>query len=312
MTLVHEALVYDTDARFVDVLTPFVADGVAAGDEVCVVSRPTNVGLLRDALGADGEQVRYIDAAGWYSTPARTIAGYHRTITAAREAGAPGIRVVGEVEFGTTEAEHAGWTRYESILNAVFADDPAWIVCPYDARRLPAGVVDDARRTHSHEAVAPRSPRHNEAFVDPQAFVAPLPLAMQGAVVAEIDFALDVDLHAVRQTAGRAGIEAGLSDERAAELMVVASELATNALVHGRSPGRLRACCDERALTLEVSDTGEHRLEPLAGFRPPPWNTVGGVGLWISRQLADDLEIVPGSCGTTVRIRFDVPGPAGH
>ena len=305
----HEALVYDTDTRFVDVLAPFVADGVSAGDQVCVVSRPSNMDLLRDAIGPDGGQVSYIDATEWYSTPARTIAGYHRTIRAARAAGAARIRVVGEVEFGDTEAEHAAWTRYESILNAAFADDPAWIICPYDARRLPARVVEDARRTHSHDAVEPGAPGHNKAFVDPHMFVAPLPLVMRGAVVAEIEFALDCDLRQVRKVAGRAGTEAGLSAERAAELVIVVSELATNALVHGRSPARLRACRDDRALTLEVSDGGDNGLEPMAGFRPPVRNTVGGVGLWISRQLADHLEIVPEPNGTTVRIRFDVGDP---
>lgn len=40
------------------------------------------------------------------------------------------------------------WKRYESVLNVAFATSSAWIVCPYDARELPAEVVADAERTH--------------------------------------------------------------------------------------------------------------------------------------------------------------------
>ena len=57
-------------------------------------------------------------------------------------------RIIGKVRFGATTDRHASWTRYESALNAIFEHSPAWIVCPYDARVLPEGVIDQASRTH--------------------------------------------------------------------------------------------------------------------------------------------------------------------
>jgi hypothetical protein len=56
--------------------------------------------------------------------------------------------VIGEVQFGSTPEEWAEWTAYESILNRAVADQPAWIVCPHDARALPEAVVENASRTH--------------------------------------------------------------------------------------------------------------------------------------------------------------------
>jgi hypothetical protein len=58
------------------------------------------------------------------------------------------VRAVGEVQFGATPHEWDEWTAYEAILNRALADHPAWNVCPYDSRALPAPVVEQAARTH--------------------------------------------------------------------------------------------------------------------------------------------------------------------
>jgi hypothetical protein len=46
---------------------------------------------------------------------------------------------------------------------------------------------------------------------------------------------------------------------------------------------------DVTSLTCQVLDSGAGTLDPLAGFRyPDDW---GPMGLWIARQLVDDLFI---------------------
>lgn len=305
--LIHEAMVYDTDERFVDVLAPFVAGGLVAEEKVCVVSRPSNIDLLRDALGADAADIDFLDASDWYRTPARTIAGYHRTVDAARADGATRLRVVGEVEFGSSPAEHAAWTRYESILNSVFAAEPAWIICPYDARRLAKDVVESARRTHLYERTSARCSELCNSFVEPEVFVGPLPLDMGGGLLTDMD--LDSDVHRVRVALEHLGSETGLPADRISEVALVISELVTNVLRHGRLPARMRASRDAQCLTVEVTDSGRTRLDPMVGFRRPAGDGIGGAGLWIARQIADRLEIHTGHHGTTVRVRFDLPGP---
>jgi anti-sigma regulatory factor (Ser/Thr protein kinase) len=298
-TLAHDAFVYDSDARFTEMVAPFVGDGVAAGEHVCVVTTPHNQRLLRDALGGTADEVTYVDATEWYRVPTATIAAYARILREASGAGAPAVRVVGEVEFGDTPVSHAEWTRYEAILNAAFADQPAWIVCPYDARRLPEHVVRDAHRTHPH--VVDRGGRHRSARYDAASLATSLPLAVEGAPSAAVDLA--DGLAAVRRLVGEIAARAGLR-ERAAEMTLAVCEIASNALVHGARPGRVAAWETDDAVVYEVSDHGGGLADPTVGFVPPRAGATGGAGIWLARQLADRVEIVPAARGAVVRLAF--------
>ncbi|MEU4626948.1 ATP-binding protein [Actinoplanes sp. NPDC023801] len=69
-------------------------------------------------------------------------------------------------------------------------------------------------------------------------------------------------------------------------ITVVATELATNALRHGRGPAVIRLLQEPGALTLDVADhdvTGE----PLFDERRPIG--LGGLGLRLARTFASDL-----------------------
>lgn len=298
-TLVHDALVYGSDDHFVDELAPFALDGIAAGDAVYVVSRADNCALLEDALGSQAENVQYIDAAEWYRSPAQTIGAYDRVIRSSRAQGTPRLRVIGEVEFGTTATEHAEWARYESVLNHVFAAHPAWIVCPYDARRLPESVVADALRTHPHTFTG-GSRRPSERFVDPAGFVRSLPIALPGELIEAIE--LNGSTRPARALVRRTASQVDMTPERVEEMCLAVSELATNAIMHAQPPATVRAYADGSVLVYEVSDAGPGLADPFAGFLPPNPSQRGGAGLWISRQLADRLEIDSTDHGTTVRL----------
>ena len=59
------------------------------------------------------------------------------------------MRILAEPYWlGRSRAEAASWTRYESLLNSLFATWPATLVCPYDERSAPTRVLADSRRTH--------------------------------------------------------------------------------------------------------------------------------------------------------------------
>jgi hypothetical protein len=145
----HDAFVYESDEVFIDRMVPFLTDGLAAGDATVAVTTRANVGVLRDALGPAAQGVSFRDRDEWYSRPAKVLAGYDRTLRDLLRGGAPRVRVVGEVQFGATPDEWDEWAVYESLLNHVFAERAAWIVCPYDARALPDAVVLGAAHTHS-------------------------------------------------------------------------------------------------------------------------------------------------------------------
>ena len=95
---------------------------------------------------------------------------------------------------------------------------------------------------------------------------------------------------------------AGLDRERLIGLVVAVNEVATNALVHGAHPARMRIWQDATELVCEVSDTGDGVGDPLAGQLQPGTAATGGFGLWITRMTADATEIASGPQGTTVSI----------
>jgi anti-sigma regulatory factor (Ser/Thr protein kinase) len=88
-------------------------------------------------------------------------------------------------------------------------------------------------------------------------------------------------------------------EDTAEEVVLVAHELATNAIRHGGGRGRLRLWRAHGHVCCQVIDGGPGLVDPSAGTRPPTPSTPGGRGLWITRQLSE-LTIETSSTGTTV------------
>jgi serine/threonine-protein kinase RsbW len=77
----------------------------------------------------------------------------------------------------------------------------------------------------------------------------------------------------------------GELDEVPEKMAVVATELATNALAHGRPPTRVNLRRTEHTFVLDVADEDPDTLPQPAGTRPPG---AGGLGLHIVTDLAGD------------------------
>lgn len=89
----------------------------------------------------------------------------------------------------------------------------------------------------------------------------------------------------------------GISAEQTEHLLIVAGELATNAIRHGGGSGRLRLWRQSGTLFCQVSDDGPGIADLLVGTSPPDQARAGGRGVWICRQLCAELLIeraVPG------------------
>ncbi|MBD8078413.1 ATP-binding protein [Cellulosimicrobium arenosum] len=78
----------------------------------------------------------------------------------------------------------------------------------------------------------------------------------------------------------------GRLSETPDKLVLIASELATNALRHGRPPTRARLAKDEGYWLLEVSDREPDAVPLIAGERAPG---AGGMGLRLARKLSLDV-----------------------
>jgi anti-sigma regulatory factor (Ser/Thr protein kinase) len=138
------------------------------------------------------------------------------------------------------------------------------------------------RRTpdQAPQASGPRIPRKEPAPVLDQRFDSATLFALRSAIL--------------RHSATVVG------EDLAEEMVLVAHELATNAVRHGGGQGRLRLWVADSRLCCEVSDSGPGLPEPaVAGTTLPAPNTPGGRGLWIARQMAD-LTITATATGTTI------------
>jgi DNA-binding GntR family transcriptional regulator len=164
----HTALVYGDEDEFLAAATPFLAAGVAAGEQVLAVTGPRNRELLIAALGADADSVRFEDSAERYRTPGETLHGYQSYV--ADSSFDSRVRLLGEpIWEGRTTSEMDGWIRYESMLNVAFAALPVSILCPYAAADLDPQIIRSAHCTHPHVCAGGVTERSAD-YVSPLAF----------------------------------------------------------------------------------------------------------------------------------------------
>ncbi|WJV48282.1 ATP-binding protein [Streptomyces flavofungini] len=99
------------------------------------------------------------------------------------------------------------------------------------------------------------------------------------------------------------------ADRRAAaeDVLLVVSELVTNACLHAEGPEELWLSCDGKTLRVEVSDRGAGQPAPRTPHRA---GRPGGHGMFIVQRLCLDWGVVrtPGSTGKTVWAELGAPG----
>jgi anti-sigma regulatory factor (Ser/Thr protein kinase) len=117
------------------------------------------------------------------------------------------------------------------------------------------------------------------------------------------EFGLD-DLHDVRAHVAAAATAGGLSASRTNDLVVAASELASNSILHGGGRGLASVWGEEGVVFVEIADAGTIS-DPAVGRERPDPSVEHGRGLYIARQLCDEVWIDTGRSGTRIRLRMD-------
>jgi anti-sigma regulatory factor (Ser/Thr protein kinase) len=94
---------------------------------------------------------------------------------------------------------------------------------------------------------------------------------------------------------------------RVEDVVLVAHELASNAIRHGGGSGRLRLWRDDYRLLCRVSDSGPGLADAAeTGAELPSPQVPGGRGLWIARRLAA-VRIDTGRTGTVITAAIPLP-----
>jgi hypothetical protein len=103
-------------------------------------------------------------------------------------------------------------------------------------------------------------------------------------------------------------LPAATADQRAAaeDVLLVVSELVTNACLHAEGPEELWIACDNKVLRIEVSDRGAGQPAPRTPHRA---GRPGGHGMFIVQRLCLDWGVVrtPGVAGKTVWAELGAP-----
>jgi anti-sigma regulatory factor (Ser/Thr protein kinase) len=297
----HELFTYDADDVLIDRIAPILADGLAEDEAVAAVTTPQRQALLREALGADAERTLFLDRDAFYTRPEAALAACDSTFRRVIRGRVAGMRIMGEPPICKDRAEWDVWACYEAIVNRAFAHHPAWIMCVYDTREVPADVLETACHTHPVVAAEQDGSVPHEGYLAPEAIVR----ALGATPIAGPDLRslpLEPDPRRFREVLAGAMASAQVTGERAERMLSAAGEVLSNAHRHGGGLRSIRVGRVGDHFVCELADRGRGIDDPLAGYLPPRPGGGWDAGLWVARQLTRRLELVPSADGLAVRL----------
>ena len=164
------------------------------------------------------------------------------------------------------------------------------------------GPEPDGAGPHPAAAAATDTAASSAAAVMPEARVRTLTLAGASGVV---PLARDFTRQALYDWGW---LPASTADRRAAaeDVLLVVSELVTNACLHAEGPEELRVSSTTKVLRLEVTDRGQGEPTPRTPHRA---GRPGGHGMFIVQRLCLDWGVArtPGAAGKAVWAELAAP-----
>jgi anti-sigma regulatory factor (Ser/Thr protein kinase) len=304
---IHEALFYSGEDEFLAGVVPLVQGAVANDEPVLVAVDKVKIRAIKGSLNGEAEGVHFVDMQVLGVNPARIIPAW-RDFVSERGAEDRPIRGVGEpIWAGRRPAELVECHQHESLLNLAFAQTQAfWLLCPYDSSTLAEDVLEEAQRTHPLIAEgAARRPSDDYLAPDqaPGPFAAPLPAP--ATTPAQLPFGL-TGLREMRRFVSERATVAGLAPSRAEDLVLAASELATNSVLHAGGKGTVLTWSEDGTFFCEVRDRGPELDHPLAGRERPTAVQSSGRGLWLVNLLCDLVQIRSFPDGNAVRLHMSL------
>ena len=300
---VHEAVYYQDSAHLVAVTAPLLRQARTQGDDIALVCQEHNNRALVEALG-DDDGVAVLPRPEIYKK-AVTAVSYFRDFIGERVAGGTTrVCILGEVDFGTNGSGLDEWRRYEALLNQVMTGLPLWSLCAYGAA-LPDPVLATAELTHPYF-------RDNGTRLESPGYVDPAELMRLADSSAELVPHLEpdttipqvLDFGELHRELDEPLDSAGMSRDQRQDVIMAVHECVTNGVRHGQPPVSVRLWVAERRVVCTITDRGPGFDDPFAGYvrgggEPLP---EGRFGLWLARQLCDEVVTARTSDGFTVRL----------
>lgn len=277
----HVAVVHDGPDELAQELAGPVREGLAAGDRVLVCLGSLAWERLAARIGPPAGEVVVMPQDARYTTPGAAMAALHRFVDESLAGGARAAWSIGTLPLdGTSDDDR--WWRYEEAVHDVLGHQPLHAICSYDLATATPAQLAAARHTHDRLEGRVEAPIVHGVAAVPE--VSPATPAGPPTIVMTGD-----DAGAVRRNLVAACGE--LDKARRTELALLASELVTNGIRHGRPPVRVRAWSLPREVVVEVSDGGDGVGDAYPDLRAPHGGSNGGFGLWLVGQVAHRLTL---------------------
>jgi anti-sigma regulatory factor (Ser/Thr protein kinase) len=281
----HSAFLYRTPQEFLDCLGPFILDALTADQAVLVALPGPQLAAVAERLGRSAADVTMTDMTEAGRNPSR-ILGELLSGFAAKHPNHP-VCLIGEPVWPSrSEVEYPACMQHEVLINRAFAGRDVTVVCPYDVAQLEADVIADARCTHPVLWQDGSFEQDNPAY-DPDAMWTRYnqPLSSDPTAVRYTARTM-ADLSGARAFASSYAQWFGMSPSKAADLQLLANELATSSLTVAGATCRLALWRSDGHLVCEARDGG-FLDDPLAGRRPYASDTNRGRGLYVVNAVAD-------------------------
>ncbi|MEV4417233.1 sensor histidine kinase [Catellatospora sp. NPDC049609] len=298
----HDALRYRDEAELLRAAVPFVREGLAAGDSVVLLCRPDNARRLRQALG-DVRVTAELSPDDVYGGAVAALAAYRELVERQQHGGAR-VRVVNEIDFGSRPSAQWEWARFDAAFNQALAAYPIWNLCLYDQRRVPAEIVRAAASSHPFLLTdGDRVP--SAGYTEPSRLLGEPGMRWRDPLedaAPRVDVTDPADLAALRAAVERTLTGDGMAAHAVQGFVLAVSEIATNAMTHGTAPVRVRLWSAGGRALCAISDEGDC-FDPYSGYEPADRALgAGGMGLWLARQMSDDLSVDGSGGACTVRL----------
>jgi anti-sigma regulatory factor (Ser/Thr protein kinase) len=326
-------LLFDRDAELLSVALHMARDAAVRGEHVLLACSDERNELLHGALQGHAP-VTALTQDEVYTRAGATVDCLQQLVTEKMELGATGVQTLGEVPFGEDPRHWREWAQYESVLNHGLSGLPVASVCAYDTRDVHPLVLDTVRSAHPHLRTG-ASVEDNEHFVPPDIYLEQLadPAVLEteqsapALVVGDIEGVRQLRMVRERLTEFLVSIDTALSPAagdhppaspnwlEAEDFVYAVHEVVKNAVTHGRPPATVEAWAADRDVIVRVTDQGSGFTDPFAGYTRKHLGagatTRMSQGLWLARQLCDDLSFRSGDGHFTVRLRatLDVTAP---
>lgn len=302
----HAAVLYDAPETLLAATTPFLEEGLRAGDLLLLACPEELAQQLSDPLGERARSVEHDPRICLLDTRAAdAFVAVRKVLQRASSARSGRVRVVGQVQFADGPGGPREGLRYEIAANAVLAGAPLSALCLIDTGSLPDRLVSLAAAAHP-QLVAGGGLVDNRGFREPATYLHSLPVPRDPVEDATPLLSVDGATSLAQLRARlRDAISAHVPDlDQQDDLLLAVSEVAANAFRHGRPPVSARMWRDGRRLVCTITDSGRGFDDPLAGYQPAHGEDLGngGMGLWLARKLFDSVDLVNAGRGLTVRL----------